>query len=66
MVMSFGFEVEQDSQIEEHSILKAIRYAGSKGIAMFAAASNDGKNRPEHVSWPARALEVICVHSAAL
>lgn len=62
--MSFGFEIEQDSLIEGHSILRAIRYAGSKGVTMFAAASNDGKNRPDHVSWPARALEVICVHSA--
>lgn len=43
IAMSFGFEIEQNSPIEEHSILKSIRYAGSKGVAMFAAASNDWK-----------------------
>jgi hypothetical protein len=63
IVMSFGFEKEQDSEIEEHSILKAIRHAHNNGITIFAAASNDGNNRPDHVCWPARALEVICVHS---
>jgi subtilisin family serine protease len=63
IVMSFGFEEEQDSDIEEDSILKAIRHAYHSGISLFAAASNDGNNRPDHVCWPARALEVICVHS---
>lgn len=63
IVMSFGFEEEQDSDIEENSILKAIRYAYQSGVSLFAAASNDGNNRPDHVCWPARALEVICVHS---
>ena len=63
IVMSFGFAEEQDSKVEEHSILRAIRYAHRSGISIFAAASNDGNNRPDHVCWPARALEVICVHS---
>lgn len=63
IVMSFGFEEEQDSDLEEDSILKAIRHAYHNGISLFAAASNDGNNRPDHVCWPARALEVICVHS---
>jgi hypothetical protein len=63
IVMSFGFEQEQDSDSEADSIIEAIRYASRKGITMFAAASNDGNNRPDGVAWPARAMEVICVHS---
>jgi subtilisin family serine protease len=58
IVMSFGFG-------EEHEALyRAIQYAASKEVLMFAAASNDGKNRPDGVSWPASDVNVICVHSA--
>jgi len=64
IVMAFGFEKEQDSAIEEHSILRSIKNAANKGVAMFAAASNDGLNRPDNTPWPARAMDVICVHSA--
>lgn len=62
--MSFGFEDEQDSTVEAESILQAIRYAHDKDVTLFAAASNDGHNRPDGVAWPARAAEVICVHAA--
>jgi subtilisin family serine protease len=58
IVMSFGFG-EEKSAIHE-----AIRYAASKEVLMFSAASNDGKNRPDGVAWPARDDKVICVHSA--
>ena len=57
--MSFGFEKEQDS------VYEAIKLANTKGIAMFAAASNAGANREDNVAWPASAPEVICVHSAS-
>ncbi|KAF2689750.1 hypothetical protein K458DRAFT_413999 [Lentithecium fluviatile CBS 122367] len=57
IVMSFGFG-------EEHEQLyKAIQYAASKDVLMFAAASNDGKNRPGGIAWPASDPNVICVHS---
>lgn len=62
--MSFGFKDEQHSKIEEESIREAIRYAHLKDVTLFAAASNDGDNRPDGVAWPARAAEVICVHAA--
>ena len=62
--MSFGFEDMQTSPHEPRSILKAIRYAHDKDVTLFAAASNDGHNRPDGVAWPARAVEVICVHAA--
>jgi subtilisin family serine protease len=56
--MSFGFS-------EEHEILDdAIQYAVNNRVLMFAAASNDGKNRPDGIAWPARDNNVICVHSA--
>jgi Subtilase family len=58
IVMPFGFEEEQDS------IWAAIKHADAKGVLMFAAASNDGHNRSDGVAWPARAKEVICIHSA--
>jgi hypothetical protein len=58
IVMSFGFG-------EEHEDLYAsIRYAESKDVLLFAAASNDGKNRPDGIAWPAKESRVICVHSA--
>ncbi|KAF1966496.1 subtilisin-like protein [Bimuria novae-zelandiae CBS 107.79] len=58
IVMSFGFG-------EEHQDMQgAIRYAAFREVLMFAAASNDGKNRPDGVAWPARDMNVICVHSA--
>lgn len=43
--------------------VRAIRYAANEGVAMFAAASNDGKNKLRGAAWPARMEEVICVHS---
>lgn len=61
--MPFGFADAHDAADPRDSILQAIRHATTQGIAMFAAASNDGKNRPDEVAWPARASEVICVHS---
>lgn len=57
IVMSFGFG-EIDDALDS-----AIQYAASKGVLMFAAASNDGKNRPDGVAWPASDPNVICVHS---
>ena len=57
--MSFGFVEEQSA------ILKAIGRAYAKGITMFAAASNDGANREDNISWPAKIQEVICVHSGS-
>lgn len=64
IVMSFGFEDEQDSPIEENSIVKSIKHAADNGVTMIAAASNDGRNRPDNVAWPARSIDIICVHSA--
>ncbi|KAH7176810.1 peptidase S8/S53 domain-containing protein [Dactylonectria macrodidyma] len=58
IVMSFGFEDEQEPLSE------SVNYAARNNVLMFAAASNDGKNRPEEVAWPARDMHVICVHSA--
>ncbi|PVH69882.1 subtilisin-like protein [Cadophora sp. DSE1049] len=57
IVMSFGFE-----RIHE-TLYQAIKHAAYKDVLMFAAASNDGKNRPDGVVWPANEPEVICVHS---
>jgi hypothetical protein len=57
IVMSFGYG-------EEHKILyDAIRHAAYNEVLMFAAACNDGKNRPGGVAWPAQDDSVICVHS---
>ncbi|KAJ4376387.1 hypothetical protein N0V83_001670 [Neocucurbitaria cava] len=57
IVMSFGFG-------EEHKDLyDAIQEAAYKNVLVFAAASNDGKNRPDGVAWPAKDNNVICVHS---
>ncbi|KAH7127826.1 peptidase S8/S53 domain-containing protein [Dactylonectria estremocensis] len=58
IVMSFGFEDEQNP------LSDSVNYAAQNNVLMFAAASNDGKNRPEEVAWPARDIHVICVHSA--
>ncbi|KAH8665487.1 hypothetical protein BGZ61DRAFT_484575 [Ilyonectria robusta] len=64
IVMAFGFDEEQTSSVGRDSLYNSIQHAAANGITMFAAASNDGKNRRDGVAWPARALEVICVHSA--
>ncbi|KAK2759746.1 subtilisin-like protease [Colletotrichum kahawae] len=58
VVMSFGFFVNNDVLYQE------IQDAARKGVLMFAAASNGGKNRPDGIAWPAREENVICVHSA--
>ncbi|KAL8363271.1 hypothetical protein RB601_009172 [Gaeumannomyces tritici] len=63
IVMSFGFDAVQDAADPKDSMLQAIRHAAAQGVGLFAAASNDGKNRPDEVAWPARMPEVICVHS---
>lgn len=55
--MSFGFGNRNDMLYDE------IKYAASKDVLIFAAASNDGKNRPDGVAWPAKETSVICVHS---
>ena len=53
--MSFGFE-------ERHKAIgDAIRHAAFRGRLMFAAASNEGRNRG--IVWPARETSVMCVHS---
>jgi hypothetical protein len=49
---------------EEHAILyDTIQHAVYQKVLMFAAASNDGKNRPDGVAWPAQKNSLICVHS---
>ncbi|KAH7091463.1 peptidase S8/S53 domain-containing protein [Paraphoma chrysanthemicola] len=55
--MPFGFGEEQD-ELEPW-----IRYASSQNVSIFAAASNDGKNRLDDIAWPARDKDVICVHA---
>jgi hypothetical protein len=57
IVMSFGFGARNET------LYRAIKYAAYKEVLMFAAASNDGKNRPGGVAWPAKEPGVICVHS---
>ncbi|RSL89802.1 hypothetical protein CDV31_015804 [Fusarium ambrosium] len=58
IVMSFGFGVR-------HEVLEnAIKHATAKDVLIFAAASNDGKNRPDEAAWPASRMDVFCVHSA--
>lgn len=58
IVMAFGFG-------ERNGILSdAIKHADFNNVLMFAAASNDGKNRPDGIAWPASDHRVICVHSA--
>ncbi|KAJ0356322.1 hypothetical protein KNSL1_000030 [Colletotrichum chrysophilum] len=58
VVMSFGFSINNDVLYQE------IQDAARKGVLMFAAASNEGRNRPDGIAWPAREENVICVHSA--
>lgn len=55
--MAFGFGDRDENLFE------AISHAAYKEVLMFAAASNDGKNRPDGVAWPASESRVICVHS---
>lgn len=57
VVMSFGFGSKNEV------VYDAIKYAAFNDVLMFAAASNDGKNRPDGVSWPAIESHVICIHS---
>jgi hypothetical protein len=58
IVLSLGFG-------EKHKELSdAIVHAASKRVLIFAAASNDGKNRSDGIAWPAANHNVICVHSA--
>jgi hypothetical protein len=57
VVMAFGFSSRP------MRLQKAIQHAASKGVLMFAAASNDGLNHPDGVAWPAHDINVICVHS---
>ncbi|KLU87728.1 hypothetical protein MAPG_06721 [Magnaporthiopsis poae ATCC 64411] len=58
VVMAFGFgEKIPDLSCE-------IKKASDNGILFFAAASNDGRNLPGGVAWPARDPDVVCVHSA--
>ncbi|KAL7908226.1 hypothetical protein GGI35DRAFT_480935 [Trichoderma velutinum] len=57
IVMSFGFGSRNEI------VYDAIKHAAFKDVLMFVAASNDGKNRPGGVAWPAIESHVICVHS---
>ncbi|KAM0520623.1 hypothetical protein ACHAPE_003020 [Trichoderma viride] len=57
IVMSFGFGSKNEV------VYDAIKYAAFNDVVMFAAASNDGKNRPDGVAWPAIESHVICIHS---
>ncbi|KLU83087.1 hypothetical protein MAPG_02154 [Magnaporthiopsis poae ATCC 64411] len=64
IVMSLGWDVTpRQHENEDLCAIRAIRHAADKGVAIFAAASNDGKNKLRGVAWPARMEEVICVHS---
>ncbi|KAK7423676.1 hypothetical protein QQX98_000866 [Neonectria punicea] len=57
--MSFGYPT---NQIDGYGNLeKAILYAHSQGVLLFAAASNSGANLDR--AYPARDRHVICVHS---
>ncbi|KAI6496757.1 hypothetical protein MCOR11_004819 [Pyricularia oryzae] len=57
--MSFGYP---DSWAEEIAALRdALRYAQTKGVLLFAAASNAGSSRVR--AFPARSTDVICVLS---
>ncbi|KAJ6031362.1 hypothetical protein N7540_002094 [Penicillium herquei] len=58
VVMSFGLESEDEM------IHRSIKSAAlDRNVLFFAAASNDGNNRPGGVAWPAKDMNVICVHS---
>lgn len=55
VTLSFGFpEVEP---IVDHALTHAV----SKNTILFAAASNSGNRHS--IAWPARAEQVICIHS---
>jgi hypothetical protein len=53
--MNFGF-----SELEP-TIDNALTHAAAKNTIIFAAASNCGNRH--YISWPARAEQVICIHS---
>ncbi|KAF3074304.1 Major intracellular serine protease [Trichoderma lentiforme] len=57
IVMSFGFGSRNEI------VYDAIKHAAFNDVLMFVAASNEGKNRPGGVAWPAIESNVICVHS---
>ncbi|VUC32850.1 unnamed protein product [Clonostachys rosea] len=57
--MSFGYPTNQIEGYDE--LESAILYAYSKGVLLFAAASNSGANLDR--AYPARDPHVICVHS---
>ncbi|EHK21000.1 uncharacterized protein TRIVIDRAFT_153551 [Trichoderma virens Gv29-8] len=56
--LSFGFE----SDHRNVEIDKAISSAISDNIIIFAAAANDGGNKPR--AYPARRAGVICIHAS--
>lgn len=60
VVMSFGFEKETPAL---QPLSNAIRHAVHNDVLIFAAASNDGKNHPHGVAWPAARRDVFCVHA---
>ncbi|SMR54425.1 unnamed protein product [Zymoseptoria tritici ST99CH_3D1] len=57
--MSFGFT----RQPEDGRLQQKFRDVHAKGIKMFAAAANHGRNGPR--SFPASAHEVICVNASS-
>ena len=57
--MSFGWESEQEEVDEQLDI------ARSKGILLFAAASNEGDLGPKSGSYPASKHAVYCVYSCS-
>lgn len=62
--MSFGLEATKSSEESRQKIKKALKLAYNNDVTMFAAASNEGRNRSGGgIPWPASALEVISVHS---
>lgn len=64
--MSFGVEEAKSNEASREKISDALRFADSKNVIMFAAASNEGRNGPgEGIAWPAKSWEVISVHSAS-
>ena len=64
ITMSFGLEATKSSEASRQKIKEALQFANMKNVTMFAAASNEGRNRSgDGIAWPASALEVISVHS---
>ncbi|CVK98821.1 uncharacterized protein FMAN_08418 [Fusarium mangiferae] len=59
LCMGFGFH-QRDSEVERVIRHAATRNSG-RGVIMFAAAGNEGGNRP--VPYPARDPNVFCVYS---